>query len=246
MKKRSTQCRIGTSGYQYDHWRGILYEEGLPRKQWFSRYAEEFDTVEINNTFYRLPQAKTFDDWRQRTPEGFLYTLKFSRYGSHLKRLKEPDASIGHFIERASRLGSFLGPILVQLPPHWHADPVRLASFLDAAPSGYRWALEFRDPDWLRREILDILRDYNAALCIHDMIQDHPVECTADWVYLRFHGDHYTGSYSHQFLTAQAERIEAWLDDGLDVFAYFNNDTGGHAVHNARDLKRYVDKRIKQ
>lgn len=243
MNKGAAEYRIGTSGYQYDHWRGILYDGNLPKKDWFSQYAEVFDTVEINNTFYSLPQGKTFDCWREQAPEGFLYVLKFSRYGSHLKRLKDPSDTIGKFVERASRLGSFLGPILVQLPPNWHADPERLATFLEAASTEYRWAVEFRDTDWLKKEVFDILKSHNTALCIHDMIDHHPVEVTADWIYLRFHGGHYGGSYSHQRLISEAARIDDWLRDGLDVFAYFNNDAHGYAVDNARDLKRYVEKR---
>jgi uncharacterized protein YecE (DUF72 family) len=237
------RCRIGTSGYQYDHWRGVFYAETLSRNAWFSQYASVFDTVEINSTFYGLPRAETFDAWRERAPRGFIYALKFSRYGSHVKRLQAPAETIGVFLERATRLGAYLGPILVQLPPHWNADPARLAAFLEAAPARYRWAVELRDPDWLRPEIFAILRTHDAALCIHDMLPAHPPEVTADWIYLRFHGKHYGGSYSPQFLAAQAARIDRWLAAGLDVFAYFNNDAHGYAVNNARALKRYVENR---
>jgi len=243
MSRVPGACRVGTSGYQFDHWRGVLYAPDLPRRAWFARYAEAFDTVEINNTFYTLPSCEVFDAWRRQAPAGFLYTLKFSRYGSHLKRLKDPVDTIAAFLERASHLRPLLGPILVQLPPRWRADPGRLAAFLDAAPGTQRWAIELRDPDWLQDAVFDILQRHNAALCIHDLIDDHPVEITADWVYLRFHGTHYGGSYSHQFLTARAERIAAWVDDGLDVFAYFNNDADGCAVGNACDLKRYLARR---
>lgn len=244
MAEAKAECRIGTSGYQYDHWRGVLYEKGLAKKDWFACYAQEFDTVEINNTFYHLPERETFDKWREQTPEGFVYSLKFSRYGSHLKRLKDPADSIGHFIDRAARLEGYLGPILVQLPPNWHADPERLENFLNEAPKAYRWVVEFRDRDWLKREIFDLLRAQQAALCIHDMIEDHPIEITADWVYLRFHGDHYRGSYSPQYLSAQADRIAEWVRDGKDVYVYFNNDEAGYAVQNARDLKRYLQRRL--
>lgn len=242
MRTRA-ECRIGTSGYQYEHWRGAVYDQKLPRRNWFGRYAEVFDTVEINNTFNSLPEAKTFDSWRERAPQGFLCALKYSRYGSHLKRPKDPGDTAGKFLARASRLGSRLGPILVQLPPNWHADADRLAAFLDAVPAERRWALELRHRDWPRSDIFEILSRHKAALCIHDMIDRHPVEVTADWVYLRFHGRHYGGSYSHQFLSAQAQRIDAWLGEGLDVFVYFNNDAHGFAVGNARDLRRYVGKR---
>jgi uncharacterized protein YecE (DUF72 family) len=134
-----------------------------------------------------------------------------------------------------------MGVILVQLPPRWKADPGRLEAFLDAAPRRHRWAVEFRDPSWLCREVYDVLRAHNAALCIHDMIEDHPRQVTADWVYLRFHGTDYSGDYSPQALSGSARRIRRHLDEGRDVLAYFNNDIGGHAIHNAKDLRRFVE-----
>jgi uncharacterized protein YecE (DUF72 family) len=232
--------RVGTSGYQYDHWRGRFYPAELPKKDWFPHYAKHFDTVEINNTFYGLPAAETFDAWRRQAPEGFCYALKFSRYGSHVKRLMEPRATIKVFLQRARRLQESLGPILVQLPPNWNVNTERLESFLKAAPRSVRWACEFRDPSWLCEEVFTILQRYNAALCIHDMIENHPRRITADWVYLRFHGDRYSGSYSTQALQAQARGIKQPLGAGRDVFAYFNNDAEGFAVRNALELKRYV------
>lgn len=234
---------MGTSGYHYEHWRGVFYPESLSSENWFDHYARSFDTVEINNTFYRLPAGDTFDVWRERAPHGFLYALKFSRYGSHLKHLKEPAAAIDNFLEAARRLEDGLGPVLVQLPPRWGADPGRLEGFLEAAPEDLRWAVEVRDPSWLCEAVYAVLRRAGAALCIHDLIEDHPRQITADWTYLRYHGDRYAGSYSHQKLTAEAERITGRLANGTDVFAYFNNDKGGHAVFNARDLRRYVASR---
>jgi len=211
---------------------------------WFTRYTEVFDTVEINNTFYRMPETAVFESWRRQAPDEFLYALKFSRYGSHLKRLREPEDTIGAFVERAAQLGPHLGPILVQLPPRWRADRDRLDAFLAAAPRRLRWAVEFRDADWLRNDVFEILRAHRAALCIHDLVTDHPVEVTTEWVYLRFHGEGYGRSYSHQFLTARAAQIANWLKRGLDVYAYFNNDLDGHAVRNAQALRRYLQTRV--
>jgi uncharacterized protein YecE (DUF72 family) len=239
-KGRQGVLRVGTSGYEYKHWREVFYPLELPRKQWFQYYASQFDTVEINNTFYGLPAAKTFEAWRQAAPEGFCYVLKFSRYGSHIKRLLTPEGTIGLFLERASCLGPLLGAILVQLPPRWHVNPERLEAFLDVAPQEYRWAVEFRDASWLSPEIFEILRRRNAALCIHDMIENHPREITADWVYLRFHGVNYSGDYSEEALLDYANYTSACLDRGLDVYAYFNNDIDGCAIFNARDFKRIV------
>ncbi|MGC9318965.1 MAG: DUF72 domain-containing protein, partial [Armatimonadota bacterium] len=218
----------GTSGYQYDHWVGPFYPEDLPRSEWFAYYARHFDVVEINNTYYGLPEVETFDTWRERASDGFTYVLKYSRYGSHLKKLKDPADHIDTFLERATHLGDLLGPILVQLPPNWHADQGRLQAFLDYAPPEHRWAVEFRDPDWLREEIFDVLRTHNAALVIHDMIRDHPRVLTADWVYLRYHGGE-RGEYTYQKMSAEASRVEDYLDRGLDVYAFFNNDAHGWA-----------------
>jgi uncharacterized protein YecE (DUF72 family) len=235
---RHGALRIGTSGYHYDHWRGVFYPEELPKTEWFSHYATQFDTVEINNTFYRLPEAKTFETWQRQAPKGFCYALKFSRYGSHIVRLKKPRGTIGRFLKRAERLGEFLGPVLVQLPPNWKADPDRLAAFLRAAPKNRRWTVEFRDPRWFCEEVFAILNEHDCALCIHDMIEDHPRLVTAGWVYLRFHGERYGGSYPAEKLRTEARWIKLQLADGKDVFAYFNNDAEGYAVENAVELRR--------
>ena len=237
--------RVGTSGYDYPHWEGVLYPAALPADRRFGRYAGRFDTVEINRTFYGLPEPATADAWRERAPEGFLYALKFSRYGTHMKHLKDPGRTIPRFLEVARRLEDRLGPLLVQLPPNWRADPGRLAAFLEAVPDDLRWAVEVRDPDWLRQTVYEVLRAEGAALVVHDMIEDHPRELTAGWTYLRYHGNGYRGSYSHQKLTADAGWIAGRLADGRDVYAYFNNDAAGHAVRNAGDLGRYVERRCR-
>jgi uncharacterized protein YecE (DUF72 family) len=238
--RNSGKLRIGTSGFHYKHWRGIFYPDGLATSRWFSYYAQRFDTVEINNTFYPLPSAAAFDGWKKQAPPGFLYALKFNRYGSHWMRLKNARSTIGNFFNVAKRLKESLGPILVQLPPRWNADPQRLEDFLTTAPRSLRWAVEFRDPSWLCDEIYRILERHQSALCIHDMIQDHPRVMTAGWTYLRFHGNHYAGTYSPQKLSAEAKWIKQQLARGLDVFAYFNNDAQGVAVENAAELKSYV------
>ena len=240
MKNRGNELRIGTSGFQYDHWKTVFYPDDIPKKRWFEYYARCFDTVEINTSFYRLPRAETFDAWREQAPPGFLYTLKFSRYASHIKRLKEPRGPIALFVGRAARLKKQIGPILVQLPPRWRVNTRRLAAFLEFAPRQYRWTIEFRDSSWLCEEVFALLEEHAAALCMHDIIENHPERITTDWVYLRFHGDHYTGSYSAQFLRAQALRVREYLSQGLDVYVYFNNDAHAHAVHNALELKDYV------
>jgi uncharacterized protein YecE (DUF72 family) len=241
MSAKKGELRVGTSGYQYDHWRKVFYPEELPKREWFAHYAARFDTVEMNATFYGLPSPETFDSWRERAPDGFCFALKFSRFGTHQKRLLDPADTIPTFLERAERLRGFLGPILVQLPPHWQADPGRLDAFLAAAPRRHRWAVEFRDPSWLCGSVYGVLERHSAALCIHDKIADHPWRETAGWVYLRFHGEEgYRGNYSAQKLSASAKKVANLLGEGRDVYAYFNNDLGGHAPHNALDLRRYV------
>jgi uncharacterized protein YecE (DUF72 family) len=238
------QLRLGTSGYEYEHWRGTFYPGDLSRKHWFAHYAQFFDSLEINNTFYRLPSPEVFAEWRRRAPPDFEYAVKFSRYGSHLRRLRDPEGTIRRYHASARRLGRRLGPTLVQLPPRWRADAGRLDAFLGASPPGLRWAVEFRDRDWLREDVFEILRKHEAALCIHDLLPDHPRELTAGWTYIRYHGQRYAGSYTAQFLSAEARRIADLLSRGLAVYAYFNNDAEAWAVRNALDLRRFIAREI--
>lgn len=240
MGRRRGTCRVGTSGYLYRHWRGEFYPVDLPVRSWFRHYTRYFDCVEINNTFYRLPESETFDAWREAAPPGFRFALKLSRYATHQKKLRDPEEPLARFSERAERLGGSLGPILVQLPPRWRADPSRLDHFLACAPSRHRIAVEVRDPDWLQRDVYAVLRRHGAALVLHDLIAEHPIRLTAAWTYLRFHGRDYSGTYSHQALSGTARRIRRWLGAGVDVWAFFNNDVGGHAPRDAMKLRRYV------
>ncbi len=227
---------IGTSGYQYDHWNERFYPQDLAKSEWLPYYCERFDTVEINNTFYHLPEEKTFRLWEETIPDGFCMTLKFSRYGSHLKCLSDPEDSIGNFMARAEILGDKLGPILVQLRPNWKINTDRLDAFLDVAPDSQRWAVELRNETWFCDEVYDVLRKHNAALCLHDIIEDHPRIVTADWVYLRFHGAQDEGFYPRKKLKDAATQIRDYEKDALDVYGYFNNDQEGNAIENARTL----------
>lgn len=235
------QIKIGTSGYQYKHWKGDFYPKDLPVKDWFEHYLQYFDTVEINNTFYRMPDEETFIKWRKAAPRDFCYIIKYSRYGTHIKKLKDPADHVNYFLERVHQLKSLLGPILVQLPPKWKRNKERLEEFLKVLPKDLRWAVEFRNPDWLQDEIYDLLREYDASLVIHDMIPHHPRIITTDWIYLRFHGQNYSGSYSEKKLKAIAEDIRDHSSHGRDVFVYFNNDLGGHAIRNALTLKKMLN-----
>jgi uncharacterized protein YecE (DUF72 family) len=242
------RARIGCSGWEYDEWRGDFYPADLPKRAWFEHYARTFDTVEVNGTFYRLPEPKTFDRWREQAPSGFCYALKLSQFATHRKRLLDPWMWLPRFFERADRLGPLLGPILVQLPPRWRPEPQRLDDALARAPADRRLAIEVRDARWLSEPVYAVLAAHGEALVRHDLIPDHPDVVTADFVYERFHGPTassdggpaYTGSYSPQALTAAARRIRAHLAAGRDAYAYFNNDIGGHAVRDALSLRRYV------
>lgn len=236
----SSKIHIGTSGYQYDHWKDVFYPEDVPKKDWFDHYSKYFDTVEINNTFYNLPKPETVANWRKESPEDFLYVLKYSRYGTHMKKLKDPEEHLENFMEVAGQLDKKLGPILLQLPPGWKAAPQRLKEFLKAAPKDHRWAVEFRDPDWLCKDVYSILKNHNAALVVHDKIKDHPNITTADWVYLRFHGMNKSGNYSNRQLGQFSRKIREHRDAGREVFVYFNNDQKGYAVQNALYLKEKI------
>jgi uncharacterized protein YecE (DUF72 family) len=236
------QARVGCSGWQYRDWRGLVYPERLPQRRWFEHYATLFDTVEINNTFYRLPPASTVEAWSAQAPAGFLYAVKLGQFGSHRMKLRDAGRWLPNHLDRVERLGAHLGPTLVQLPPRWRRDAGRLDDFLAAAaPSRLRWAVELRDPSWLHDDVFEVLARHDAALCIHDLLADHPWERTAGWAYVRFHGPHaldrpYQGRYGGRRLWRVAARLEAWLDDGCDVFAYFNNDWEASAVADARWL----------
>lgn len=234
------RLRVGTSGWQYDHWRGDFYPTALPKRLWLAHYTAHFDTVEVNATFYRLPSREVFAAWKAAAPADFRFALKFSRFATHLKKLRQPDQTIPHFLERSAALGQATGPLLLQLPPGWKADPSRLRAFLSRAPRRYRWAVEVRDPSWLCEAVFDVLREHRAALCVHDLLAKHPRLLTAGFTYLRYHGVAYGGSYSARVLSREAHWIEAQLEQGIDVYAYFNNDIGGHAVRNALTLREKV------
>jgi len=236
----STGCRIGTSGWIYRHWQGLFYPPRLPQRHWYGHYAKYFDTVEINYSFYRLPSESAFDHWREQAPQGFIYAVKGNRFLTHIKRLDAGDEPLERFLFRARRLGPRLGPILWQLPPHWHADPERLERFAALLPPELSHAFEFRDPSWFNERVREVLERHGLAFCIFDMPHlPCPIWLTAATVYLRFHGCGvlYGGRYGEERLRPWAERIGQWLAQGRAVYAYFNNDAFGYAVEDALMLK---------
>src|SRR5215216_5749808 len=169
MLNRKPQIRVGCSGWQYKHWRGDFYPVDVPQSRWFDHYTHTFDTVEINNSFYRLPEPATFAKWRAQAPRRFVYAVKASRFLTHMKKLKDPEQPLSRFFENVRELGSQLGPVLYQLPPRWPIDLERFEHFLSALPPGYRHTVEFREPSWLDERIFALLRRYKVALCLHDM-----------------------------------------------------------------------------
>jgi uncharacterized protein YecE (DUF72 family) len=239
------RARIGCSGYSYKEWRGVVYPEELPMRRWLEHYATLFDTVELNSSFYRLPSASTVEGWARQVPAGFEFAVKLGAFGSHRMKLRDAARWLPNHLDRFCRLGPALGPTLVQLPPRWRRNAERLDEFLTAAPSTLRWAVELREPSWLHDEVYEVLARHGAALCVHDLLPDHPFVLTTSWTYVRFHGPNalerpYFGAYGWRRLRPWAERLRGLLDEGHDVYAYFNNDIGGHAVADATWLRKAV------
>jgi uncharacterized protein YecE (DUF72 family) len=235
--------RIGTSGWHYKHWCGPFYDEKLPASKMLAEYYRHFDTVEINNSFYRLPTEDAFRCWRESTPKNFLFAVKGSRFITHMKKLKDPENALENLIPRAEQLKEKLGPILWQLPPKWGINTDRLEEFLSALPTKHRYAIEFREPSWHTERVYEILHKHNAAFCIFELAGHHsPLQVTANWTYVRLHGPgaRYQGSYTDQKLSEWAEWIATQRQAGRDVYVYFDNDQAGYAAHNALQLKRLV------
>jgi uncharacterized protein YecE (DUF72 family) len=235
---------IGCSGWNYKDWRERFYPKGLPARRWLEHYADHFDTVEVNNTFYRLPTLSAVEGWAEQSPPRFVFTVKASRYLTHIKRLTDLDQGVERYYERIQPLidAKKLGPVLWQLPGNFQRDDDKLRNALKALPKG-RHCFEFRHPSWFVDEVYELLRKKRVAL----VIGDHPerpfqsYEMTANWTLVRFHYGHRgrDGNYSARELEEWAKRIGAWREH-TEVFAYFNNDWSAYAVRNALDLKRLL------
>lgn len=231
---------IGTSGWHYKHWIGTFYPVRTPTSKMLALYCERFDTVELNNTFYRLPTQPALENWRDATPEHFCFAAKGSRFLTHMKKLKDPDQGLARYFDAIEILAHKLGPILFQLPPNWEIDLDRLATFLHALPKHHRYAFEFRNPSWNVQPVYDLLAAHRAGYCIFDLAGfQSPLEVTTDLVYVRLHGPggKYQGSYSDQALREWARRSRIWRRENRAVYIYFDNDQAGYAAHNALRLK---------
>lgn len=232
---------VGCSGWMYRDWRGLIYPKELPTRSWLAWYAEHFSTVEVNNSFYRLPAATAVEGWAGAVPDGFTFAIKLGAFGSHRKKLADPTTWLPKHLERFQPLAAKQGPTLVQLPPRWRRNVERLDEVLAAVPRGMRWAVEVRDASWLHDDVFEVLRRHDAALCVHDLLDDHPTVLTTEWTYVRFHGPQattraYHGSYGKRGLARRAAWMGELLDAGRDVYAYFNNDVHGEAFHDGRRL----------
>ncbi|MBA7647153.1 hypothetical protein ES703_54923 [subsurface metagenome] len=232
---------IGTSGWVYPHWRDVFYPPKLAQSKWLEFYTQHFPTVELNNSFYRLPSEKAFSNWRDTSPGGFIYAVKVSRFITHIKRLKDVEEPVETFLSRAHHLEEKLGPLLYQLPPNMHRNDERLEAFLSLLPRGLRHVVEFRHESWLDEEVFAILRKYNVGFCVFDMPGlACPLVATADFGYVRFHGSSglYFSCYSDDELEDWAQKISALGKDLNTVYIYFNNDAQGFAIRNARTLSK--------
>ena len=241
MSKAKCDIRIGTSGWHYNHWSGLFYPPKLPKSKWFEHYAKDFDTVEINNTFYQLPKEQTFKNWHKQAPENFLYTVKANRYITHIKRLKDPQESLERFFEGVRLLKGNLGPVLYQLPPNFHKDLDRLKAFLHVLPEDRIAVFEFRHESWFSEDTFKLLSEFNVGFCIHDMPgMKVPRVVTADIIYIRFHGPtgKYQGNYSKAALQSWAKWLKEHIKEAQSIYAYFNNDIHAYAINNAKTLKQ--------
>jgi len=242
-EEKTRNLYIGTSGWHYKHWIGSFYPEELPKKNMLKYYVQFFSSVEINNSFYKLPDQTTFQNWSEQAPVNFIFSVKASRYITHMKKLKNVSSSLNLFLEAIKPLKNHLGPILFQLPPKWKCNIERLNSFLKILPSEKKYAFEFRDSSWWNDDVYRLLANRKTAFCIFELAAIlSPIILTADYVYIRLHGpdNAYQGLYSEKTLIKWAEKIKSWNNKGKEVFCYFDNDQSGFAVKNALQLKKII------
>ena len=238
-----SQYHIGTSGWHYDHWRHRFYPDKLPKAGWLEFYATHFSTVELNNSFYRLPSEAAFAAWRDSSPADFIFSVKVSRFITHIKRLKNSEEAVGNFISRARILGDKLGPLLYQLPPNMHRNDEVLESFLSTLPRGMKHVFEFRHQSWLKDKVLEILHKYNVGVCVFDMPSlSCPLAATSDFAYIRFHGSTglYSSCYSDEELADWTKKLSGLARNLNTIYIYFNNDAEAFAVKNAMTLRDFL------
>ncbi|MDO8886548.1 DUF72 domain-containing protein [Candidatus Oleimmundimicrobium sp.] len=240
---------VGTSGFNYKHWsNGVFYPEDIPQREWLEYYARNFDTVELNVSFYRLPKESVFEGWHERTPTNFIFVVKGSRFITHIKRLKDCKDSIELFFGRAKGLKEKLGVVLWQLPPNFRVDAERLNEFCELlkknkVAKGTKQVFEFRHDSWFCDKVYEILKTHNFSLCVaHSKCWPCEKVITANYVYMRFHGGEvlYGSNYSDEELKMWASKAQKWLNEGKDIYVYFNNDAYGYAVRNAKKFRELL------
>ena len=254
MSGHMARVRVGCSGWSYPHWKARFHAAGIPRRRWLENYAVSFDTVELNNSFYRLPAPETFAAWASQVPEGFVFAVKASRFLTHMKRLRDPDEPLDRLLDHAQHLGQALGPLLYQLPPRWMPDMGRLSTFVEALPWHLRGVdapqtgplehvIEFRHDTGVTAEVLALLRQHGVGLCLHDMpggpVGEAARAVTSRTIYVRLHGatGRYSGCYPDRVLDEWAEFLRPHVDAGCRVYVYFNNDMDAQAPIDARRLR---------
>ncbi len=230
---------IGVSGWQYPDFAERFYPEGMAKNEQLNYFASQFSTVEVNNTFYQLPSVRTVNNWRKTVPDDFTFAVKASRYITHMKNLLEPEETLPVFLERIALFGEQCGPILFQLPPQWGVNETRLKKFLGHLPDDHRYTFEFRNPTWFKESIYHRLQAKNMAFCVYDIdYRQSPIITTADFIYIRLHGpgQAYRDPYDLDAIGRWADRIQYWVNSGLDVYCYFDNTFRGYAWDNAKTL----------
>jgi uncharacterized protein YecE (DUF72 family) len=242
--RKQERIHIGTSGWHYEHWRGAFYPEDLTKEDFLKYYKNQFHTVEINNTFYQLPEEEIPLGWRKTVPPGFIFSVKGSRYITHMKKPKNPKKPVSTFLRRIEVLENNLGPILFQLPPRWKFNPDRLKSFLEVLPEKFRCAFELRDTNWFEEESLGFLEQHGAAFCIYEFAGTlSPKHVTADFIYTRLHRPEeaaYKGQYDTRVLSGWAGAFAAWARQEKEVFCYFDNDEAGYAAQDALRVQEMI------
>lgn len=238
--KKLPEIHIGTSGWSYNHWKENFYPKEVKPPKWLSYYSGVFSTVEINTTFYHVPLVSTVKKWHETVPENFLFSIKASRYITHMKKLVECEESLDYFYESLVPFQNNAGPVLFQLPPSFAMDKEKLIAFIKLLTKEYRYVFEFRHASWFVEEIYEILTKHKIALCITDLNgKQSPEIVTTDFTYLRLHGPHkaYQGSYGTAKLKVFRKKMENWMEKGVSVYCYFDNDEKGYAIEDAKELQ---------
>lgn len=235
---------VGTSGWNYDAWKGGFYPEKTNGDRMLEEYGQRFGTVEVNGTFYSLPKPASVEKWTRQVPDDFIFSVKASRYLTHMKKLKDPQEPLDRLYGVLEAFGDRLGPILFQLPPNWHLNLDRLKEFLECLSASYRHTFEFRDDSWHCEAVYDLLAGHEAALCFYDYEQrQSPDKLTTDFAYIRLHGpktEAYQGRYPDKALVSRARKCLNWRKSGQSVFCYFDNDEKAHAPDDARRLREFI------